>query len=145
MTVLVGVSSAPEGLAALRAAVDECLARRSGLDVLSTTPRSPSASSQQQAAAEIRQDPVWAEELEKGRRRLSDAGLELIVHEVSATDRTSAMLDLADQLVTDLVVIGVRQRTPVGKLLVGSHAQRLLLEASCPVLVVKAPGRDRPE
>jgi len=37
----------------------------------------------------------------------------------------------------DLVVVGVRHRTPVGKLLLGSVAQRVILDAPCPVLAVK--------
>jgi len=36
------------------------------------------------------------------------------------------------------LVIGMRHRTPVGKMLMGSTAQQLLLDCPCPVLAVKA-------
>ena len=48
------------------------------------------------------------------------------------------MLDAAEEHNADLIVIGLRRRTPVGKLIMGSTSQRILLEADCPVLAVKA-------
>jgi nucleotide-binding universal stress UspA family protein len=44
----------------------------------------------------------------------------------------------ADDSGADLVVIGMRRRTPVGKLIMSSVAQQVLLEVRCPVLSVKA-------
>ena len=46
---------------------------------------------------------------------------------------------LAAETDADLVVVALRRPRPVGKLLMGSVAQRILLEAGCPVLAVK-PG-----
>ncbi len=57
----------------------------------------------------------------------------------------TADVEVADELVAlahdhdaELIVIGLRRRSPVGKLILGSSAQRILLDAQCPVLAVKA-------
>ncbi len=48
------------------------------------------------------------------------------------------MLKTAESTNAEFIVIGLRRRSPVGKLLLGSNAQRVLLDAGCPVLAVKA-------
>ena len=69
---------------------------------------------------------------------------ELAALDVEAEVRQGMGADIADQILTvagevdaEMVVIGVRHRTAVGKLLMGSVAQRVILEATCPVLSVK--------
>lgn len=49
-----------------------------------------------------------------------------------------ALIDLAIEVNADTLVVGGRRRSPVGKLLVGSTVQQILLEAPMPVLFVKA-------
>jgi nucleotide-binding universal stress UspA family protein len=56
----------------------------------------------------------------------------------AGTDLAGALLGLVGTVEADLLVIGARHRSPVGKALLGSVAQTLILEADLPVLVVKA-------
>lgn len=53
-------------------------------------------------------------------------------------DTAEAILRLATKAGAELLVIGARRRSPVGKLILGSVTQTLILEAEMPVLVVKA-------
>ena len=62
-------------------------------------------------------------------------------HEV-VQDIAGAVLQAASETGGTLIVVGIRPRTPVGKLLLGSVAQRLILDAECPVLAVKPDGSE---
>jgi len=56
---------------------------------------------------------------------------------VSALSAGEEIVQFAEQNSIDLIVIGVRRRSKVGKLLFGSNAQLIILTAPCPVLTVK--------
>lgn len=58
---------------------------------------------------------------------------------IAGPDLAGALLQLVDTVGADLLVIGARHRSPMGKALLGSVAQTVILEANLPVLVVKAP------
>ncbi|GAA4282762.1 universal stress protein [Brevibacterium daeguense] len=53
-------------------------------------------------------------------------------------DGLDALLEESESPDTRMLVIGIRQRSSVGKLIMGSTAQQVLLQAQCPVLAVKA-------
>ena len=71
---------------------------------------------------------------------LGAAGIEVDVRRSMGADVADQVLAVAGDVAADLVVIGLRRRTPVGKLLMGSVAQRILLGAECAVLAVKPPA-----
>ena len=57
---------------------------------------------------------------------------------VRGHEAAEELVEAADRLKASLIVIGLRRRTPTGKLITGSQAQRILLDANVPVLAVKA-------
>ena len=73
------------------------------------------------------------------RRELSEAGIEHEVRQpVEGRSAADEILAAASESSADLIVIGLRRRSPVGKLITGSTAQQVLLDAECPVVAVKA-------
>ncbi len=47
------------------------------------------------------------------------------------------LLEVADDVDADLIVIGLRRRSTLGKFILGSNAQRILMDANRAVLAVK--------
>jgi nucleotide-binding universal stress UspA family protein len=130
MSVVVGYIPTPEGEAALSRALEEVRLRGSRLVVLN--------SSRGDALVDPRY--VLPEDATSLEQRLQDAGVaHVLLQPMRGKDAAEEVLDAATAHRADLIVIGLRRRTPVGKLILGSSSQRILLEASCPVLAVKAP------
>ena len=129
MTIVVGYVPTPEGEAALRAAVDEARLRDQPLHVVNSS-RGDSLT-----------DSRFASEtaLDEVRSTLDAAGVVYeIDQQVRGHEASDEVVEAADRVKASLIVIGLRKRTPTGKLITGSQAQRILLDANCPVLAVKA-------
>ena len=71
---------------------------------------------------------------------LSEVGLENLEWTLQVTTGEDVAEAVLDGLDTELLVIGARRRSPVGKLFLGSVTQSIILHADVPVLVVKAPA-----
>ena len=79
------------------------------------------------------------EEMNAVRARLEESGLDYDLRQlVRGFEPAEDLISIAEANSADLIVIGLRRRSPVGKLILGSNAQRILLDAHCPVLAVKA-------
>lgn len=78
-------------------------------------------------------------ELEALEQQLSGDGLSVTTQVVATHDKTvgEAILESANAADVTLLVIGLRSRSRVGKVLLGSTAQEVLLGADAPVLAVK--------
>ena len=59
------------------------------------------------------------------------------LRQVEGENVASTVLFEAEQASASLIVIGVRPRSPVGKILMGSVAQQILLDSAVPVVAVK--------
>lgn len=131
MAIVVGFIPTPEGQAALVRGAEEARVRQTSLVVVSS--KDPAREPDNAAVAR------FEAELEKVKERLAQEGLEYDVRRIDTGRMASEdLLDVADELGADLIVIGLRRRSAIGKLILGSQAQQILLTAECPVLAVKA-------
>jgi nucleotide-binding universal stress UspA family protein len=73
------------------------------------------------------------------RQRLKGLPIDSELRQSMSPDVAGAILEIADAEQPRFLVVGIRRRTPMGKLIMGSVAQRLILDAHCPVVTVK-PG-----
>lgn len=129
MKVLVGFLDTPEGEAALAAAIDEVKLRDATLVVVHSL---------YGGGRDEERLPESAKSLHDVEARLDAEGLDYEIRElVRGNAPGDDLLAFAAEEDIDLIVIGVRRRSPVGKLVLGSNAQNILLNANCPVLAVK--------
>ena len=134
MSIVVGYIPTREGRAALRRAAAEAELRKAELIVINSD-----------TGKNFDPDDTLRFEsaLEGVRSRLGRAGVTVEVRQlVRGMEPAEDLIAVAQEEHAEFIVIGLRRRTPVGKLILGSNAQRILLDATCPVLAVKATSED---
>ncbi len=131
MKIVVGYIRSPEGQAALDAAVAEARLRDGELVIVH--------SMRGGTRDEAEQSVAYRTDLEAIEQRLAAEGIPLRIRElVQGQSPAEDIISVANSEGAGLIVIGLRRRSPVGKLVLGSNAQEILLGADCPVLAVKA-------
>jgi nucleotide-binding universal stress UspA family protein len=127
--IVVGYTADLFGKAALEAGIAEAKVRATKLLVLNST----SGDSYVDAAFAHTQKVHDIEGV------LAQSGVEYEVEQPVGVYAADALLTAMDRPDAELLVIGIRHRNPVGKLLLGSVSQQLILECPKPVLAVKPP------
>ena len=129
MTILVAYVPRPEGQAALDKGLEIAKRRQERLVVVNASPGGR------------QEDPSRADvaDVERVEQLLAASGLETEFKQfVRGKSTIEEIEEMVAALQVSVLVIGLRKRSPVGKLLLGSMAQEILLNVDCPVLAVKA-------
>jgi nucleotide-binding universal stress UspA family protein len=131
MRIVAGFLRSPEGRAALQRAIEETRLRDGELLVVH--------SMRGGERDELENVLTYREEFEQLEKQLAEEDIRYRLVEYARGNAPSEdLLQAAQDEDADLIVIGIRRRTPVGKLILGSNAQDILLHADCAVLAVKA-------
>ena len=129
MTVVVGYIPDQYGEAALAAGIEEAGCRGTDLVVVNAT----------KGDALVDRRYVGQAGLAELEQRLAGVAVPNEVRQAMGADVAQEMVRVAVETNADAIVIGLRHRSPVGKLIMGSVAQQVLLDAPCWVIAVK-PG-----
>lgn len=129
MTVVVGYIPDKFGEAALEAGIEEARRRETDLVIVNAT----------KGDALIDRRYLGGDAWAGLERRLMDLDRPHQLRRAMGADVAAEILKVARDTDAQLVVIGIRHRTPVGKMVMGSVAQQVLLDSPCPVLAVKPP------
>jgi nucleotide-binding universal stress UspA family protein len=125
--IIVGYSADPFGRAALEHGIAEAKLRDTTLRVINSTPGDSYVDAGFARTGEVH-------DIEE---RLTTCGVKFELSQPVGVDTATELLKAMDDDAAELLVIGIRHRSPVGKLLLGSVSQQLLLECPKPVLAVK--------
>lgn len=125
--IVIGYTADRFGHAALEHGIAEAKLRGTDLYVLNAT------------SGEAYVDARFAgqDEVHDVEARLAECGVSYELVQPVGVDAADELLAAMNRDDAQLLVVGIRHRNPVGKLLLGSVAQKLILECPKPVLAVK--------
>lgn len=133
--IVVGFLSSAEGRAALTRAIAEAQLRDGELLVVHSM-RGGERDEHEQAR-------IYRDEFAKVESDLKASGVSYrLVEYARGNAPAEDILQASTDEQADMIVIGIRRRSPVGKLILGSNAQDILLHAGCAVLAVKGDPAD---
>ncbi len=127
--VVVGHVPTPRGRAALEHALAEAERRGARLVVVNSS----------RGDALVDEEYLQGDALRRLQDELTVSGVPFELRSPVGRDVAEELADAVEDTGAEVLVIGLRRRTAVGKLLLGSAAQRILLAVECPVLAVKSP------
>ncbi|MHA7299447.1 universal stress protein [Pseudarthrobacter sp. MDT1-22] len=133
MSIVVGFVPTPAGEAALTASIAEAKLRNEDLVIVNSA----------REGALVDKSVAPDDILAQAAQRATEAGVKAtVIQPPYLSDLADEFLEFAREADASLIVIGLRHRTQVGKFILGSHAQRILMQADRPVLAVKAGTSD---
>lgn len=125
--IVIGYTADRFGQAALDHGIEEARLRDTGVLVINST------------AGDAYADATFAQSdgVRDLQARLSTSGVPFEFSQPVGVDAATELLTAMDRPEAEMLVIGIKHRNPVGKLLMGSVSQQVLLECPKPVLAVK--------
>ena len=137
--VLLATDGSKDAALAARAAADVCEGTGAELHVVHVWFNVPTARLRPFMRSELKK--LGNKLLEEGVKRVEEAGGRLSDAHLVEGRAADEILDLAEQIGTDLVVIGSRGLGPVGRISLGSVSEAVIHHSRCPVLVLRG-GED---
>jgi nucleotide-binding universal stress UspA family protein len=125
--IVIGYTADRFGQAALDHGIEQARLRDTGVLVINST------------AGDAYADSTFAQsdDVRDLQARLSTSGVPFEFSQPVGVDAATELLTAMDRPEAEMLVIGIKHRNPVGKLLMGSVSQQVLLECPKPVLAVK--------
>lgn len=129
MTIVVAYTPTPAAEAALAFGISEAKLRGERLIVVNSS------------RGTARVDARLASDVQLGNldAQLASSGIDYLLEQLNrGKEAVEEILDTAQRLEASMIVIGTRHRSPVGKFIMGSTAQQIILDSPVPVVAVKA-------